>query len=47
MSTVLWLGLIDEIGLTFEYTQDRDYGLGRGGSGEKADIYTVQLSYEF
>lgn len=47
MSTVLWLGLIDGIGLNLEYTQDRDYGLASGGSGEKADIYTIQLSYEF
>ena len=47
LSTVLWIGLMDEVNLNFEYTQDRDYGRSSGGSGRTADLYTIQVSYEF
>lgn len=47
LSVALWLGIIDEIGLNFEYTQDGDYDRGSGGTGIKADIFTIQLSAEF
>lgn len=47
MSAVLWLGLIEGIDLNFEYTQDSDYSRNSGASGEKSDLYTIQLSYEF
>ena len=33
--------------LAFEYFYDNDYSEGKGGNGNSADTFTVQLTYEF
>jgi len=47
IAAVVGVGLLDELGLTFEYTHDEDYDVNDGGSGESADAFTAQLAYEF
>lgn len=47
IAAVVGVGLLEEVGLTFEYTHDEDYDVSEGGTGEGADAITVQLAYEF
>jgi hypothetical protein len=47
IAAVVGVGLLEEVGLTFEYTHDEDYDESDAGTGESADAFTVQLAYEF
>ena len=47
IAAVVGIGLLDELGLTVEYTHDEDYDSSEGGTDESADAVTVQLAYEF
>ncbi len=47
IAAVVGVGLLEEVGLTFEYTHDEDYDVSDGGTGESADAFTAQLAYEF
>ena len=37
----------DNFGLAFEYTNEEDYGVSEGGSGESSDTLTAQLAISF
>ena len=47
IAAVVGVGILEEVGLTFEYAHDEDYDVSEGGTGEGADAITVQLAYEF
>jgi len=47
IAAAVGVGLLDELGLTFEYAHDEDYDLSEGGTGESADAFTAQPAYEF
>jgi hypothetical protein len=41
------VSLWENVGVALEYAQDKDYKVSDGGSGDEADIVTVQLAIEF
>jgi hypothetical protein len=41
------VGLVGNVGVALEYAHDEDYDVSQGGTGDEADIVTVQLAIEF
>ena len=41
------VGLGENVGVALEYAHDEDYGEADGGTGDEADIVTLQLALEF
>ena len=41
------VGLGENVGVALEYAQNDDYDVSDGGTGDEADIFTVQLALEF
>lgn len=41
------VGLGKNVGMALEYAHDEDYDVSDGGTGDEADIVTVQLALEF
>lgn len=39
--------LLPGTALTLEYCHDKDYGVAEGGTNEEANLFTIQLGYEF
>lgn len=44
---VISVGLVDGLSLALEYAHDEDYDKSDGGTGDEADMVTVQLALEF
>jgi len=41
------IGLGENVGIALEYAHDEDYDVNKGGTGDEADIVTMQLAVEF
>jgi len=41
------VGLGEQVGIALEYAHNEDYDVSQGGTGDEADIVTVQLAIEF
>jgi len=47
LAAVAGVEFVEGLGLKVEYAHDTDYDVDEGGSGEEADVVTLQLAYEF